>query len=381
MKSSSLLLTFLFRLAARLFLLAFALMLLAFAVGEILSDDIVSFMSINHRGILSFPSHGDSKYAYGIYLMDVQRNFMKQVSFAYTDQESFLSGAWSPDGNQLAYIKFLGDTTDILIAGLFGGTSQTISGYDGVYGLSWSPDGRQLALDATGGGGATPNLIGVITMTLADGETHQIFAADTPYPLWTPQQQILFVDFPGHANSQIIITDRDAQTTHPITSDHLTKLDYPALSPDGQQIIFPAYDPDDPTNSVDLYVVDLKDGRPRLLTGEMQRGSFNASASWSPDGRQLAFVSVPAVETRPDNRFPAVEAHSDIYVMDADGTHPHPITFNNLRNFNPVWSPDGKQILFQQMDDYNISSIYLVDADGQNLRLLATFAQGASWKP
>jgi TolB protein len=57
-------------------------------------------------------------------------------------------------------------------------------------------------------------------------------------------------------------------------------------------------------------------------------------ASWSPDGSKLVF----ARDYRP-------KKHLDIVITDADGRHLHAMGLTGLSGW-PIWSPDGKQILF-----------------------------------
>lgn len=54
---------------------------------------------------------------------------------------------------------------------------------------------------------------------------------------------------------------------------------------------------------------------------------------------------------------------------------------------SPEWSPDGSKIVFNQLDRGGRSEIWVVDADGTNLRRLTTPPSGAfhdsepSWQP
>ena len=71
------------------------------------------------------------------------------------------------------------------------------------------------------------------------------------------------------------------------------------------------------------------------------RGTDQESA-WSPDGRRIAF-------SRLDEVAPKQYVHK-IYVMNADGSGPRPVT----QGVQPCWSPDGKQILFQGHGIYTV---------------------------
>jgi Tol biopolymer transport system component len=59
----------------------------------------------------------------------------------------------------------------------------------------------------------------------------------------------------------------------------------------------------------------------------------NARPEWSPDRRQIAWQK---------NCYGNLE----VFVMDADGSHPRNLTRNPANDEMPSWSPDGKRIVF-----------------------------------
>ena len=59
----------------------------------------------------------------------------------------------------------------------------------------------------------------------------------------------------------------------------------------------------------------------------------------------------------------------EIYTMDSDGSNQTRLTFNEVSDTYPVWSPDGQQISFHSDQDGN-DEIYVMDADGTNQRQL-----------
>ena len=64
--------------------------------------------------------------------------------------------------------------------------------------------------------------------------------------------------------------------------------------------------------------------------------SYDATPTWSPDGRRIAFAS---------NR---AGGESDVWRVDTDGTHLTRLTKTPFYtgDGNPAWSPDGKWIWF-----------------------------------
>ncbi|HEY6970666.1 MAG TPA: hypothetical protein VJA94_15765 [Candidatus Angelobacter sp.] len=117
----------------------------------------------------------------------------------------------------------------------------------------------------------------------------------------------------------------------------------------------------------DLWIVPL--GKSPRRVGSL-RANF---ASWSPDGRQLAFT-----------------LHESVFVANADGLGPRQVTSVPGQATEARWSPDGKRLRFTENNyhDGELSqSIWEVGADGSNLhRLLQGWSNsghesGGTWTP
>jgi Tol biopolymer transport system component len=91
---------------------------------------------------------------------------------------------------------------------------------------------------------------------------------------------------------------------------------------------------------------------------ELTKGNhFNHSASISPDGERLAFVS-------------NVSGTEELYLLKLDGLAMTRLTNNNLGEGFTSWSPDGSQIAFtMREDDINANEdIYVINVDGSGLK-------------
>jgi len=73
---------------------------------------------------------------------------------------------------------------------------------------------------------------------------------------------------------------------------------------------------------------------------------------YSPDGRQILFT-----------RELDGNATSDIWLVNTDGSKPHRVTSNPAREMDPTWSPDGKWFAFVR-GDYGQPTIVIERADG-----------------
>jgi TolB protein len=119
----------------------------------------------------------------------------------------------------------------------------------------------------------------------------------------------------------------------------------PAWSPDGRQLAYVSFE----TQKAVVWVQDVASGQRRAVANF--RGS-NSAPAFSPDGSQLAVTL-----TR--------EGLSQLYVMPAGGGEPRRLTHSNAIDTEPCFSPDGKQIYFVS-DRGGGPQIYRMPAAGGN---------------
>ena len=165
-------------------------------------------------------------------------------------------------------------------------------------------------------------------------------------------------------NPEIYVMDTDGRNQRRLTN-HPARDNSPAWSPDGKQIAFVsrAFEFDGEVHfrgdgpSADIYVMGADGGNLQNLTAN---GGSDYSPSWSPDGKRIAFSSDK------DERW-----NYEIYVMDPDGGNLQKLTNEPLADRYPSWSPDGKQIVFSARrfghveTKFSITNeIYVMDADG-----------------
>ena len=113
----------------------------------------------------------------------------------------------------------------------------------------------------------------------------------------------------------------------------LSRVGEPALSPNGRQVAFTVQTVDIEKNikPKQIYVVPMTGGSPVQLTRD---GNDNERPRWSPDSKQLYFISDRGGSTQ-------------IWVMDADGRNARQITRISTEAAGVLVSPDGKKLVFQ----------------------------------
>jgi Tol biopolymer transport system component len=135
----------------------------------------------------------------------------------------------------------------------------------------------------------------------------------------------------------------------------------PALSPDGSQV---AYFSEKDFYFVDLYLADGNTGKVirRLLKSTFSSNYetfrfINSQASWSPDGKFLAF----AAKRGPRDDIVIVDVKRNKQVKRIE------VELNGVTT--PSWSPDGERLVFTGYDG-GISDLFVVNRDGSGLRRL-----------
>lgn len=100
----------------------------------------------------------------------------------------------------------------------------------------------------------------------------------------------------------------------------------PSWSPNGKQIAYVSFE----NKQSGIYLQDVASGGRRLLS---QFPGINGAPAWSKDGRRLALVL-------------SKSGSPNIYVMDIGSKRLQQVTNDFSINTEPAWSPDGKSLLF-----------------------------------
>ena len=84
--------------------------------------------------------------------------------------------------------------------------------------------------------------------------------------------------------------------------------------------------------------------------------AYEGTPIWSPDGRRIVFTSYR-------------DGNTEIYVMNSDGSGVTRLTRNEAVDDRPIWSPDGRHIAFSSDRDGDIE-IYVMRSDGSGVTQL-----------
>lgn len=163
-------------------------------------------------------------------------------------------------------------------------------------------------------------------------------------------------------NNDIFLMNSDGTNAKNLTNHKASDV-FPAWSPDGKQIAFTSNRDGD----LNIYVMDA-DGR---NLKQVTTGKVNRAPTWSPHRKKIAFNRI----VYKSDRFVAFNN----FVMDADGSNMTSLSKKSITNLSkktihdadPAWSPDGKKIAFGSRRNEKGWGLYLMDANGANVRALS----------
>ena len=315
---------------------------------------------------------------------------------------------WSPDGRQIAFVReSADDTAAIYTIPALGGQERKLvdvvgpvqAGYYFVPMLCWAPDGEWLVFGEKASEDAPAR---IVRLSLATLEKRPLTSpppdsAGDFQPQVSPDGRLLaFVrsGARGFGNQEVWIQPVTGGEARRLTSGQYAFARALSWTPDGAEIVF-SYGA--PGSLARLARVPLAGGAPQPIVGVGENTSDasvrgnrmvyvqnttlgmdtwrlshpgaarpsdtpekllarGVNASYSPDGRRLAFESSSGGDV-------------NVWLSNADGSHPVQLTTSKSGSGTPRWSPDGRRLVFDSLEAGNWD-LYVVGADGGTPRRL-----------
>jgi len=266
--------------------------------------------------------------------------------------------AWSPDGEYIAYVKE--GEYEIWLFEL--ATEEIEYLTDGSL-PDWSPDGKEIVYVKGGN---------IYKINVETKEIKQLTTwGSCFFPDWSPDgARIAFDtshDDPKGANV-IWLMDTNGTNYKDISVHGTGEWREPDWSSSGDKLVHIRYVG---VTFPEIFIMDSSGGNSVRLT---VNGYDDDAPCFSPNGSKIAYVG----ETRNENNWSCY----NIWVMDTNGTNKTQLTFEPEGNnwsgaFDPAWSPDGSQIVYSLVEEFEkekeverINHLWVMDVDGENKRQL-----------
>ena len=186
---------------------------------------------------------------------------------------------------------------------------------------------------------------------------------------WSPDaRKLAFISFQQGDNRITIFDVNSKKEERSISIKGVGAINDAAWSPDGKTIAVSGL----AGGISDIYLVDAANGQVRQLTNDRYAEIHPA---WSPDGRTIAF----ATDRGPDTDFGTLRyGEMNLALMDlTSGTVRPLVLFKGAKHINPQYSPDGRQLYFVS-DREGFSDIYRLDLASNEVFQVTRAATGIS---
>lgn len=268
-----------------------------------------------------------------------------------TAKEGASQPAWSPSGNELAFVRTVDGKPQIFILPMEGGEPQQITRYKyGAFNPKWSPDGKNILFSSS--------------IALNDLLKDTLLNPSRSVPSWLYEK-------PGFDKNERL----QLNTTKPNPNGNMAEvrayLDMNAN--DSKAIVLNKLNFQSETNIspemnfTHLFIIDVEKGsEPKMLTRDFY--SFS-NGIFTTDGRQIIFSGDADPAEHPDRSL-----ENELFIMDVDGKNFKKIMGQPGMSYtNASLSPNGKWLIFQAGATANVSipALYIMPFRGGTEDIMA----------
>lgn len=199
---------------------------------------------------------------------------------ALASPEPIISPAWSPDGNQLAYVSFESRKPVVYVHNVSSGKRRLIANFKGSNSApAWSPDGKTLAVTLSRDGGSQ-----LFLLNASGGDPRRLLQSgsiDTE-PVFSPDGKTIYFVSDRGGSPQIYKVSATGQGVERVTFTGTYNIS-PAMSPDGRWMAYISR----VGGAFKLHAMELTSGEVRAIT----ETTADESPSFSPNGKLLVYAT------------------------------------------------------------------------------------------
>lgn len=232
--------------------------------------------------------------------------------------EPIISPAWSPDGNQLAYVSFENKKPIVYVQTLSTRERRAVASFKGSNSApAWSPDGKKLAVVLTGQGGSQIFLIN------ADGSGLQRLSKSSGIdtePNFSPDGRFIIFTSDRGGSPQIYrmpITSTESSNAERLTFEGSYNVS-PDFSQDGKSFTFIHRN----NSQFNVAVQEIGSRQMQILTNS----KFDESPSFAPNGKMILYAT-------------EVNGHGILSAVSRDGQTRQHLSVQTGDIREPAWGP------------------------------------------
>jgi serine/threonine protein kinase len=311
----------------------------------------------------------DSKGKWDVYFMNSTGGEARRIT---SDSTTFIQEVdISPDGSRVVYDRSdaSGVKSEIAVVSTLGGMSKRLLDPGAL--PRWRPDGQRVGFIRYKDCGSTSGFPEFWTMRSDGGESRREFIDSLAIPnapesfAWSPDGgSVAFVRWYPGRYQELVTFEFSSKSMRELTSTrkNISEVEWTTRG----TIVYSS----NASGNTNLWMIPASGGSPVQIT----KGSgpdFNARAS--ADGSRLVYLQQQAV--------------GHIWMANANGSSPRQLTFDDINIFNLSLSSDGKQIAFviAQQDPLKPGQLlFVMDRDGSNKTQVSTndvAAHSPLWSP
>jgi len=188
-------------------------------------------------------------------------------------------------------------------------------------------------------------------------------------PVWNEKSQSFFITLSDNSNSDIYTFDKNGNNLRNLTNSKNIFESYPLPSPNGNWIVYESFD-----SKSDIWIMDTQGSKQKNLTPSLPQ---NHNPVWSKNSEEIFFSSLKegtpnifkinlkgeltnisqgqgidgTFTLSPDNTIIVFDSdrdgNMDLFKVNLESLEIINLTSSTIRESEPLFSPDGKKLLFK----------------------------------